>query len=351
MTDPQANVTSSSVGTTETIDFNEILEPNTTLLPAPEPTDDLETTTKKVCALASIIKQGKSLAIHTGYKAAVHEIQDPQKLAEQRMTPTELRQFTAWKQGATIPSIDWDTKTKTILGGPLSQKRFSKRALAMREIYNEPTLTAEHASWFTHNMVYALPLVNAVVKVHGAARDLVGNQEELTAVELAEMQTVRRVVAVARGNLERVRREMKLLSDRLKASSKTLQARESALRAKLASLKLNMDPVNHTRRFEGLPGPVVDFSDQTSGGRIPRSNSSDGVDDGVGIGTVRRPHKRLRRVAACEPLESTEKDRQDPATIPTKTEDTAHRPQSRGLADRLSPQLDHQVQPSGRTVS
>lgn len=64
--------------------------------------DNFEETIRKMEALTAVVKQGKSLAIHTVSARAAHQTRDPEELAKRAMTPRELRQYNAWRDGNRI---------------------------------------------------------------------------------------------------------------------------------------------------------------------------------------------------------------------------------------------------------
>lgn len=230
--------------TSENVNFTESLPAGTPLLPVPEPTDDLETTVRKITALARIVEQGKSIAVHTGFRLAAHQERDPEILARKSMISQELVQYDAWKAGSTMPTIDWTNGVKAVPGGAKCQQRMEQRALALNTIFQRDDITAQNASWFTSNMAYGIPLVKAVSKVASARRELTGGQSTLTADELAEIQTAHRVVAIAMDNMNQIYRRINILSRDIIHSKEILQAREHALKTKIDGYKPKQDPIN-----------------------------------------------------------------------------------------------------------
>ena len=134
------------------IDFTAGGNDGTPPLPTPLPTADLETTARKMRALANVVLAGQSLAVRTGYKLAAHQERDPETLARRSMTPQEIAQYDAWRAGARMPAMDWATQRKAVPGGAGAAKRFANRAAAMNTIWNTTEVIAENASWLTFNM-------------------------------------------------------------------------------------------------------------------------------------------------------------------------------------------------------
>ena len=211
------------------------------LLPMPEPTDDLETIVRKIESLAKVVEHGASLAVRTGFVKAAQKGHDPVALSTVSMTPPELFQYKAWDSGAAMPVIDWATCRRPVLGGAASLKRFTRRAGAMRIIWDNENADAENASWLTSEMAYVLPLVSAVAKVSAARRVLSDGQaglSDLEVVEMVEMKTAHRAVSIAMKNLNQAYQRLSVLSRSTKSSMEIIQARENAIEDRMASQAL-----------------------------------------------------------------------------------------------------------------
>ncbi|KAJ5144071.1 uncharacterized protein N7515_002858 [Penicillium bovifimosum] len=211
----------------ENIDFAKPLPAETPLLPVPEPTDDLETTARKIAALARIVEQGKSIAVHTGFHYGTHDRRDPEIVARDSMTPLQARQYDAWKAGATMPDIDW-SRCHSVKPVPfdISKEDYQDihwHAYALKAIFRCNYLGTKHALWFTSNMAFAMPLIHAMCKVAAARHSLTGcesplaedprhwftgGQETLTDDEVSEIRAAHRVVAV-KGKHETVLRALR----------------------------------------------------------------------------------------------------------------------------------------------
>ena len=98
------------------VDFKDGGAQLSNFLPMPKHSDPIETAANKMEALASIVRGGKSLAVHTGcFKAAADEAQ---ARARSMMTDLERRQFEVWREGAAImPAIDWSVARKPVAVG------------------------------------------------------------------------------------------------------------------------------------------------------------------------------------------------------------------------------------------
>ncbi|KAK7206815.1 hypothetical protein BZA70DRAFT_294197 [Myxozyma melibiosi] len=162
--------------------FNYQEQPET-ILPIPSDTDDLETAFEKLVALVQVVESGKSIAINTGFKAAKHDCVDPVAIAKRGMTLLHLRLYEASPPGAA------------------SASRFAELAAAMSDAWEYEDATAEHVAWLSKHHPSVFPLLKAIVRVYGAARDLVSGQGQLTALELADLQTYHKLSRI-RSNLE-----------------------------------------------------------------------------------------------------------------------------------------------------
>lgn len=224
-------------GATAQVNYNDTRDIAQGQLPLPEPTDNLEVTDHKLRALAKVVEHGASIAVATGYKPAAHEQRDPEELARKRMTPEQTAQYDSWKSGIEMPDFDWANNHKAVPKGASSAICFANWARAIAEIWNHADAQAEHASWIASNMTYALPLVVAVAKVHAAQRELKGGQDEISEIELAEMQTAHKAVAVAMENVHKVNKCLNELNRSLNRSREILQAREHQIKAKMTNKK------------------------------------------------------------------------------------------------------------------
>ncbi|KAJ5108457.1 hypothetical protein N7456_005132 [Penicillium angulare] len=217
------------------VDFSVGADGTLAILPLPEPTDSLRQTLIKVQDLAQVVADAHSLAVRTGYRGAAHTDRDPVSLAMKNMTEMEKEQYNAWISGATMPQIDWFKSTKPLPGGARSLGRFKKRACAMQQIWKNSDITTENASWLTTEMVPLLPLVKAVARIQAAERELKGGQSELTAMEIAEIQTTRRIIATSGDNVNRILRQANMLMRSIHTSIQVIRTRQHALQAKTSN--------------------------------------------------------------------------------------------------------------------
>ncbi|SZF03856.1 unnamed protein product [Blumeria hordei] len=160
------------------------------------------------------------------------------------MKPGEREMYDAWTDGYAVPSYDWTECTKPIVGGPGAQARFERRAVAARKIWKNDTITSSNVAWIAANQVYMLPLIIAVGKVQGAEKNLVGGQTALTEMELAEVQTIHRVNAIATIVQNRCNAEINRFNRIINENKDEMKAREHSIKTKMPNHRPRNNPVN-----------------------------------------------------------------------------------------------------------
>ncbi|RAL02060.1 uncharacterized protein BO80DRAFT_423974 [Aspergillus ibericus CBS 121593] len=237
------------------------------ILPVPTDTDDLETTCTKLEELAKVVEQGNSLALFTGLKLATQRTRDPESVAKAQLTPDELMMYESWKamrmrqttrqsdgdgngngngihdddnnqngqsEIMQLPDFNWAENVAPVPQGAQSLKKFTRRAEAMDVVFGHEGATPENASWLTSNMIFMLPLVKAVTKVCNIGKHLENTSGDrhmrgLTDMEAAEVETVRRLVAIAGKNRTREMEKIHRLTRSIQEAMLVLKARADAL--------------------------------------------------------------------------------------------------------------------------
>jgi hypothetical protein len=197
--------------------------------PAPGPTDDLETTARKLEVLAEVVNEGNSLALFTGLELSTPRPKDTESIAKSQMTPTELESYTDWKSKTVpMPPFDWENnKSPLPTAAARSLKKFARRAAAMDAVWAHDGATPEHASWLTFNMPAFLPLVKVVSRVQAAQKQYNQNDPlaRLGPMEAAEIETARSAVYVAERNKERELQRIRQLTRSISRSADALNSR------------------------------------------------------------------------------------------------------------------------------
>ncbi|PYI20690.1 hypothetical protein BO86DRAFT_389303 [Aspergillus japonicus CBS 114.51] len=210
-------------------------------LPVPVATDNLEETLKKLQDLTEVATQGNSLALFTGLELVALPTRDPEKLAKEQMSPKEVLLYEAWKARKPNPNVeeslllsfDWTANVAPVPQGAHSLKKLTKRAAAMDVIFDHHDATPENAAWLTSRMPQTLPLVKAVAKVSNCKQSLEQQRQAhfrgLTDMEAAEVETIRKIVAVAEVNTNRELERMRRLARSIRESASIIKSRAEAL--------------------------------------------------------------------------------------------------------------------------
>ncbi|GCB24208.1 hypothetical protein AAWM_07093 [Aspergillus awamori] len=226
-------------------------------LAVPTETDDLEATCTKLKELAKTVEQGNSLALFTGLKLATYPSKsDPESVAMSQLTPEELWMYETWKEmkmiqdaestngdrscgeedrnGMKLPYFDWEQNVAPVPQGAQSLKRFTQRAAAMDVVFGHQGATPENASWLTSHMIFMLPLVKAVTKITNIKKNLKNNHQSrhtrgLTDMEAAEVETARKLVAIATKNRAREMEKIRRLTKSIEEDALIIRGRAEAL--------------------------------------------------------------------------------------------------------------------------
>jgi hypothetical protein len=167
----------------------------TAILAIPQSEDTLTILCRKLTTIAELVSAGQSVAVVTGYAAAASQEQRAVQKATRQMRPCEGRVWAWFEGGCILPDMDWTTN---IGPTPLSStplKTAHRRAEALNRLYKTDQAQPHHSVWFTKYRPVHLPLVNAMARVIGAERDLVGGGV-LTATQLADLQSINKILSV-----------------------------------------------------------------------------------------------------------------------------------------------------------
>jgi hypothetical protein len=114
------------------------------------------------------------------------------------MGPKELRAWTYYRQGKyTLPKFDWNASREPPPTSTKPLRIARRRAEALRRLYENEIADPGHSVWFTKNELFHLPLVEAMARVIGAERNLLGGQCALTVAQVADLQSINRILSVS----------------------------------------------------------------------------------------------------------------------------------------------------------
>lgn len=155
--------------------------------------------------LSTIVSSGTSIAVATDYAACTVTDFEPVRKAMKDMTPLERHFWDPYTAGEMrLPPVDWadpsSREPEPTNNNPKRLAAWRRRAEALSRIYktDETTvLTPGHAAWFTKHHVVVLPVVTAMERVIGAERNLNGGAAGLSAVQMADLQTINAVLSAS----------------------------------------------------------------------------------------------------------------------------------------------------------
>ena len=167
------------------------------ILEIPRNQDTLIILYSKLTVIADVITAGKSIAVATGFSAAANQDHCAVEKALRQMGPWEHEMWTWFQTGScTLPVMDWKSNIDL---NPLSLKPLKiarRRAEALNRLYKTDQAQPCHSVWFTKNHLSHLPLVKAMARVIGSERELIGGGI-LTAIQLADLQSINKILSVA----------------------------------------------------------------------------------------------------------------------------------------------------------
>lgn len=147
----------------------------------------------------------------------------------------------------------WAEARSDIIRGPGSVKCYERRAKAMRYIWNDDTIVKENALWLSENMESRIPPVVAVDKVLVVKTNLSGGHNNLSDLELAELQTCHKINALATNCANAIFQKVCLTMRDIKLTRDIIAAPERGIKARnRAPGGPNKEPVNLERDFVDL---------------------------------------------------------------------------------------------------
>jgi hypothetical protein len=167
-------------------------------LQIPQGDDCLAEVARKLTALAEAVRKGQSIAAVTNYAASMTQEREPMNTAVAEMTPQEHESWIHYTTGKyLLPKVNWNSDRDPAPTSTKPLRIARRRAEALNRLYNTVKADAGHSVWFTKHEVYHLPLVKAMARIIGAERNLLGGQNTLNATQLADLQTINRILSVS----------------------------------------------------------------------------------------------------------------------------------------------------------
>ncbi|KAG8531635.1 uncharacterized protein KY384_003266 [Bacidia gigantensis] len=199
----------------------------------PQSEDSIADVARKLTALADTVRHGQSIAAVTKYVASTTQKRKPLDSAVTEMTEQEYNAwglFTAGKYP--LPEIDWDSCHDPAPTSTKPLRITHRRAEALNRLYDTEKADPSHSVWFSKHQIVHLPLVKAMARIIGAERNLLGGQNALNATQVADLQTINKILSVSTEILKSSRG--KLISAEISSAQRILGSQRDTLREKLA---------------------------------------------------------------------------------------------------------------------
>ncbi|KAH6716367.1 hypothetical protein BKA61DRAFT_342254 [Leptodontidium sp. MPI-SDFR-AT-0119] len=168
------------------------------VLPIPHLSDSPNELLSKLIAIADVLRAGRSIAEATAYSAAPTQDRNAEKRAVSQMRLQEQEAWTTFQDGLWhLPEFDWDNNS---LPPPTSTKPLKtarRRAEALNRLCETDRAHEGHVVWITKNNMGLLHLVQAMARVIGEERNLVGGCGGWSATQLADLQSINRILSIS----------------------------------------------------------------------------------------------------------------------------------------------------------
>jgi len=167
-------------------------------LPIPQRGDSIAVLQRKLTALAEVVCCGQSVAFVTNYAASTIQERDATKKAVAEMPLQELEAWRLYIQGKyPLPKVDWDASRDPAPTSTKPLRIARRRAEALNRLYKTKKADPGHSVWFTKNELVHLPLIKAMARVIGAERNFLGGQCALNAIQIADLQSINKILSVS----------------------------------------------------------------------------------------------------------------------------------------------------------
>ena len=210
------------------------LESHTDYLKIPQSEDSIADVARKLTALADAVCHGQSIAAATNYVASMTQKREPLDSAVIEMTEREYEAWSLFTSGKyPLPEIDWDSCCDPAPTSTKPLRIAHRRAEALNRLYNTEKAGPSHSVWFSNHNIVHLPLVKAMARIIGAERNLLGGQSALNATQMADLQTINKILSLSTEILKGSRG--KLISVEISSAQRILGSQRDTLKEKLAS--------------------------------------------------------------------------------------------------------------------
>lgn len=153
------------------------------------------------------------------------------------VTEMTEKEYEAWslytRSEYPLPEIDWNSNRDPPPTSTIPLRRARRRAEALNRLYHTKKADPGHSVWFTEHEILHLPLVKAMARIIGAEQNLLGGQYALNATQLADLQTINRILSVSDEILNGSRGNS--ISAEISSAQRVLGSQRDMLRAMLAN--------------------------------------------------------------------------------------------------------------------
>ncbi|KAE9376496.1 hypothetical protein N431DRAFT_435804 [Stipitochalara longipes BDJ] len=114
------------------------------------------------------------------------------------MRPLEQQSWTTFHDGLwNLPNFDWDNNTLPPATSAKPLKIARRRAEALNRLYETDRGHEGHVAWITKNQIGLHRLLQAMARVIGEERNLVGGHGGWSATQLADLQSINRILSTS----------------------------------------------------------------------------------------------------------------------------------------------------------
>ena len=213
-------------GAAQAPDFGPIAELAGATLPMPKRDDGLKTLCQKMSDLRQILQKGASVAVATGLtKATGHGTTAVKEFARGIMSVTELTQYDDWKSGVRLSEFEPATSKEPMTVWEGSEKRLDQWVQGLRKMYEDQTLDRGNACWYAKHAPFLVPTIKAHLKLLHAHNAIPVQDRNLSPQELAECQTLRKVMAESNFAVQEFMRKVHGYTAEIDSANQTMLAR------------------------------------------------------------------------------------------------------------------------------
>lgn len=213
-------------------------------LPIPETGDSVALLCSELIPLERVIRDKKSIAVATKFAAVPLQQRDATKNAVKQMSSAESQCWQAYAEKRfQLPKIDWSCDVGIVPTSTRPLRVARRRAEALNYLYETDQATPGHSVWFVEKQLPYLPLVKAMARVIGAERDLLGGHCTLNATQMADLQTINKILSISGSIIETNKKDV--LPPGLGQAQQVLGCQREQLRLLLRGVKAKrpLDPL------------------------------------------------------------------------------------------------------------